>query len=99
GSATAARGRAGPWLLIIGGPPLRCGRMNTNDRTICLRRLRKAISREPHQMEQTATDGRIRRGDETRRIVLRRAVELASVEGLDGVTIGRLAEELSISKS
>jgi AcrR family transcriptional regulator len=46
-----------------------------------------------------ATDGRIRRGDETRRVVLRRAVDLASVEGLDGVTIGRLAQELSISKS
>lgn len=47
----------------------------------------------------TATDGRIRRGDETRRTVLRRAVDLASVEGLDGVTIGRLAQELAISKS
>jgi AcrR family transcriptional regulator len=46
-----------------------------------------------------ATDGRIRRGDETRRLVLRRAVDVASVEGLDGVTIGRLAQELSISKS
>src|SRR3954463_2807603 len=45
------------------------------------------------------TDGRIRRGDETRRTVLRRAVDLASVDGLDGVTIGRLADELSISKS
>jgi AcrR family transcriptional regulator len=45
------------------------------------------------------TDGRIRRGDETRRAVLRRAVDLASIEGLDGVTIGRLAQELSISKS
>ena len=31
--------------------------------------------------------------------MLRRAVDLASVEGLDGVTIGRLAQELSISKS
>jgi len=47
----------------------------------------------------TSTDGRIRRGDETRRTVLRCAVDLASVEGLDGVTIGRLAQELSISKS
>src|SRR4051812_45861060 len=45
------------------------------------------------------TDGRIRRGDETRRTVLRSAVDLASVEGLDGVTIGRLAQELSITKS
>jgi AcrR family transcriptional regulator len=48
---------------------------------------------------QVARDGRIRRGDETRRAVLRCAVDLASVEGLDGVTIGRLAQELSISKS
>ena len=47
----------------------------------------------------TSTDGRIRRGDQTRGTVLRRAVDLASVEGLDGVTIGRLAQELSISKS
>ena len=51
------------------------------------------------QSQATATDGRIRRGDETRRTVLRRAVDVASVEGLDGVTIGRLAQELSISKS
>ena len=51
------------------------------------------------QSQATATDGRIRRGDETRRAVLRRAVDVASVEGLDGVTIGRLALELSISKS
>jgi AcrR family transcriptional regulator len=49
--------------------------------------------------EATATDGRIRRGDETRRALLRRAVDLASVEGLDGVTIGRLAQDLSLSKS
>ncbi len=48
---------------------------------------------------EVARDGRIRRGDETRRTVLRCAVDLASVEGLDGVTIGRLAQELSISKS
>ncbi len=51
------------------------------------------------QSEATTTDGRVRRGDETRRVVLRRAVDLASVDGLDGVTIGRLAQELSISKS
>jgi AcrR family transcriptional regulator len=47
----------------------------------------------------STTDGRLQRGDQTRRAVLRRAVDLASVEGLDGVTIGRLAAELSISKS
>jgi AcrR family transcriptional regulator len=45
------------------------------------------------------SDGRIRRGDRTRRMVLARAVDIASVEGLDGLSIGRLAGELSISKS
>lgn len=46
-----------------------------------------------------ASDGRIRRGDRTRRAVLARAVDVASVDGLDGLSIGRLAQELSISKS
>lgn len=44
-------------------------------------------------------DGRVRRGNATRRTVLRRAVDVASVEGLDGLSIGRLASELSMSKS
>ncbi|MGH1565240.1 TetR/AcrR family transcriptional regulator [Mumia sp. DW29H23] len=44
-------------------------------------------------------DGRVRRGNATRRAVLRRAVDVASVEGLDGLSIGRLATELSMSKS
>src|SRR5690242_1296241 len=45
------------------------------------------------------TDGRVRRGDRTRRVVLGKAVDVASVEGLEGLSIGRLATELSISKS
>ncbi len=49
--------------------------------------------------QDTATDGRIRRGDRTRRVVLRKAVDVASVDGLDGLSIGRLAAELDISKS
>ncbi|MEU3765551.1 TetR/AcrR family transcriptional regulator [Amycolatopsis keratiniphila] len=44
-------------------------------------------------------DGRVARGDATRRIVLRRAVDIASVEGLDGLSLGRLATELELSKS
>jgi len=44
-------------------------------------------------------DGRLRRGDQTRRAVLRRAVDIASVDGLEGLSIGRLATELGISKS
>jgi len=39
------------------------------------------------------------KGDRTRQTILDRAVDLASVEGLEGLTIGRLAEELEMSKS
>lgn len=44
-------------------------------------------------------DGRRARGDASRRIVLNSATDLASVEGLDGLTIGRLAEASGSSKS
>lgn len=50
-------------------------------------------------MAQEQTDGRIRRGDQTRQAILRRAVDIASAEGLEGLSIGRLATELNISKS
>src|SRR6188472_2496717 len=39
------------------------------------------------------------KGAETRAAILDRAVDLASVEGLEGLTIGRLAAELQMSKS
>jgi len=39
------------------------------------------------------------RGAVTRAAILERAVDLASAEGLDGLTIGRLATELEMSKS
>ena len=44
-------------------------------------------------------DGRVLRGESTRRAILRRAAEIASVEGLDGLSIGQLATELQVSKS
>jgi AcrR family transcriptional regulator len=44
-------------------------------------------------------DGRRRRGNQTRESILQAAADLASVEGLEGLTIGRLASELGISKS
>lgn len=44
-------------------------------------------------------DGRRVRGDASRRVVLASATDLASVEGLDGLSIGRLAEESGSSKS
>jgi AcrR family transcriptional regulator len=39
------------------------------------------------------------KGNQTREAILDRAVDLASVEGLEGLTIGRLAAELQMSKS
>src|SRR4051794_18129478 len=39
------------------------------------------------------------KGTRTREAILERAVDLASVEGLEGLTIGRLAGELRMSKS
>jgi AcrR family transcriptional regulator len=39
------------------------------------------------------------KGAQTRAAILERAVDLASVEGLQGLTIGRLAAELEMSKS
>jgi len=37
--------------------------------------------------------------EQTRRDILAKAVDLASVEGLDGLTVGRLADAISMSKS
>ncbi|MDX6263652.1 MAG: hypothetical protein QOH84_5340 [Kribbellaceae bacterium] len=47
---------------------------------------------------EARVDGRLVRGDQTRRIVLRKAVDIASVDGLEGLSIGRLAKELELSK-
>ena len=44
-------------------------------------------------------DGRRRRGNRTRESILQAAADIASVEGLEGLTIGRLATELEMSKS
>lgn len=45
------------------------------------------------------TPGAASKGERTRAAILERAVDLASVEGLEGLTIGRLAAELKMSKS
>ncbi len=50
-------------------------------------------------METTHTDGRLLRGEQTRRLILDRAMNIASVDGLEGLSIGRLAADLEISKS
>jgi AcrR family transcriptional regulator len=48
---------------------------------------------------ETRPDLRRERGDRTRRAILESAARLSSVEGLEGLSIGRLAEHLGISKS
>ncbi|MBA0052643.1 TetR/AcrR family transcriptional regulator [Streptomyces sp. AJS327] len=45
------------------------------------------------------TDGRIERGNQTRQLILGRAVQIASLEGLERLSLGRLANELNLSKS
>jgi AcrR family transcriptional regulator len=49
--------------------------------------------------EAPQVDGRRERGRRTRASILATAANLASVEGLEGLTIGRLAAELQMSKS
>ncbi|WP_329383976.1 TetR/AcrR family transcriptional regulator [Streptomyces sp. NBC_01716] len=50
-------------------------------------------------MTATSTDGRIARGNQTRQLILKHTVRIASVEGLGGLSLGRLAGELELSKS
>ncbi|MCI3935024.1 TetR/AcrR family transcriptional regulator [Streptomyces sp. AN091965] len=45
------------------------------------------------------TDRRLLRGSRTRRAVARHAVDVASLDGLNGLSIGRLATDLGLSKS
>lgn len=49
--------------------------------------------------EPAVTDQRLLRGARTRRTIARHAVDIASLDGLDGLSIGRLASDLGLSKS
>ena len=63
----------------------------------------RKTSLQPGRADEVAAAGKARaqrpRGLRTRRAILRKAVNLASVEGLEGLTIGKLASVLRISKS
>jgi AcrR family transcriptional regulator len=50
-------------------------------------------------VDTSDTDGRRAKGRRTRAQILQAAADIASVEGLEGLTIGRLAGELGMSKS
>jgi AcrR family transcriptional regulator len=62
---------------------------------------RAKASARPRRRNSAAlkTTQRRPRGLKTRRAILRKAVNLASLEGLEGLTIGKLASALRISKS
>jgi AcrR family transcriptional regulator len=51
------------------------------------------------ESDAATTDQRLARGAKTRRAITRRAVDVASMEGLNGLSIGRLATDLGLSKS
>ncbi|NJQ13805.1 TetR/AcrR family transcriptional regulator [Streptomyces bohaiensis] len=50
-------------------------------------------------MAERRLDGRVERGNQTRRLVLERTVRIGSSEGLEALSLGRLAAELKLSKS
>jgi AcrR family transcriptional regulator len=56
-------------------------------------------STEGARAGRPAAGARQAQGGRTRRAILEVAVDVASAEGLEGLTIGRLASELSMSKS
>lgn len=51
------------------------------------------------ETEKTITDKRLLRGSKTRKLVLQYAADLASLEGLENVSFGRLSADTKISKS
>jgi AcrR family transcriptional regulator len=58
------------------------------------------IPRDPATLAvEKPEDGRRARGSRTRQTILDKAVQIASVDGLEGISIGRLAGELGVSKS
>jgi len=59
----------------------------------------ESLARQEVAPADDEADGRRRRGNRTRESILQAAADLASVEGLEGLTIGRLASELGMSKS
>jgi len=68
---------------------------------MCQTITRHQQTRSSQRSSSTALKRPLRRtqGLETRRAILRKAVNLASLEGLEGLTIGKLASTLRISKS
>lgn len=84
GHSTSLAPPASPDLLGVGVPS---------------RKTVRSDGLSPDGEAHLGTDGRRLRGDRTRRAVAVRAAERASLEGLEAVSLGRVAADLGISKS
>lgn len=58
-----------------------------------------AVARSRGPAGAEAPDGRLLRGARTRQKIARHAADVASLEGLNGLSLGRLAADLGLSKS
>jgi len=76
------------------GRAIICPKMKTSQQ-----RAKDDVHLHRHTGRTLKTPQRRPRGLKTRRAILRKAVNLASLEGLEGLTIGKLASALRISKS
>ncbi len=63
------------------------------------RQVRTATPLIPNDVVPLSTDGRRARGQSTRNLIVAEAVQLASTDGLNGLSMGALAERLSVPKS
>jgi AcrR family transcriptional regulator len=61
--------------------------------------MESATTRTPRLVGEQITDKRLLRGARSRQIVLRHAVDIASLEGLGRVSFGRLATDTGLSKA
>jgi AcrR family transcriptional regulator len=85
--------------ITYGGEDL-CAPMFSHDRSCYYAAaVEVRVPEIPSGVSESSTDGRRARGDRTRRAILDEAVQIASAEGLEGLSIGRLAEALGVSKS
>jgi AcrR family transcriptional regulator len=65
--------------------------------------MRNPVTLDPVSSDQRSvgetTDKRLLRGERSRKLVLARAVDIASLESLEGLSFGRLATETAMSKA
>jgi hypothetical protein len=61
--------------------------------------MREPRRTDSERVSETRIDGRVERGRRSRRAILDRAMDIASPEGLEALSVRRLATDLDVSKS